>query len=495
MNKNRLVPTGDVGENADNNQIFVGSPLEYQAFLKPNVKPEEEIIDACSDEHLEANDSAEEKHLSSVCNFFSKYALHSMNDVARMEENFHSLSNDDQLLLMENITDRIDNIKKCVLANQKFLNLLISDQSQCCHIEQHAESLVNQEESNEDEKTKQKNCTSISSKSVDTSLENCDFYTLKENLKDTCDSEKLEHEISLPNCHLKDTKPNIHHFHNYETSEFIRNNNISKVRSTLRQFVRDWSTDGAAERQTAYLPLLNALEQEIPLKPFIEKNKRLPRVLCPGSGLGRLPFEVAKRGYGCQGNEFSFFMLLGSSFVLNSKIKTNSLTIFPYCLCTSNRMRHEDHLVAVKVPDVCPLDWIQVGHDFSMCAGEFVEVYWEQEKQWDAVLTSFFIDTAKNVFQYIRTIARLLPPGGLWANVGPLLYHFSDMPNEISIEVSYEEIRSVIKKYFTISKESWIKSTYTVNPSSMIQVYYNCIHFIAIRNNIPFEGKSNVVYE
>jgi hypothetical protein len=36
------------------------------------------------------------------------------------------------------------------------------------------------------------------------------------------------------------------------------------------------------------------------------------RVLCPGSGLGRLPFEVAKRGYGCQGNEFSFFMLLGN---------------------------------------------------------------------------------------------------------------------------------------------------------------------------------------
>lgn len=36
------------------------------------------------------------------------------------------------------------------------------------------------------------------------------------------------------------------------------------------------------------------------------------RVLCPGSGLGRLPFEVVRRGYGCQGNEFSFFMLLGT---------------------------------------------------------------------------------------------------------------------------------------------------------------------------------------
>lgn len=37
-----------------------------------------------------------------------------------------------------------------------------------------------------------------------------------------------------------------------------------------------------------------------------------PRVLCPGSGLGRLPFEVSRRGYACQGNEFSYFMLIGT---------------------------------------------------------------------------------------------------------------------------------------------------------------------------------------
>jgi hypothetical protein len=246
MSKDVSVPNTDMGENVDVNQIFVGSPLEYQAFLKPNIKAGENIKESYSDEHLEANESAEEKHLSSVCDFFSKYALHSMNEVARMEENFHSLSNDDKGLLMESIEDRIDSIKKCVLRNQKFLDLLILDQSQCCHMEEHDECLVEQQENNKAKSTNENNSSEIPSKSVDMNLEDMDCNILKENLKTTAESEKIEHELSPEMLNCNATRPNIHHFHNYETSEFIRNNNISKVRSTLRQFVRDWSTDVCA---------------------------------------------------------------------------------------------------------------------------------------------------------------------------------------------------------------------------------------------------------
>ncbi|PHJ15825.1 hypothetical protein CSUI_010363, partial [Cystoisospora suis] len=42
--------------------------------------------------------------------------------------------------------------------------------------------------------------------------------------------------------------------------------NMSKVRSTLRQFVRDWSEEGEEERQAAYGPLLQALEAKLPIK-------------------------------------------------------------------------------------------------------------------------------------------------------------------------------------------------------------------------------------
>lgn len=44
------------------------------------------------------------------------------------------------------------------------------------------------------------------------------------------------------------------------------------------------------------------------------------KVLVPGAGLGRLPYEIAKSGYTCQGNEFSLFMLFTSNFVLNKLV-------------------------------------------------------------------------------------------------------------------------------------------------------------------------------
>jgi len=34
---------------------------------------------------------------------------------------------------------------------------------------------------------------------------------------------------------------------------------MDKARSTLKQFVRDWSGEGANERQLSYTPIINAL--------------------------------------------------------------------------------------------------------------------------------------------------------------------------------------------------------------------------------------------
>ena len=46
-------------------------------------------------------------------------------------------------------------------------------------------------------------------------------------------------------------------------------------------------------------------------------------VLLPGSGLGRLVFEFARRGYKALGNEFSYFCLLSSNFILNASEQVN----------------------------------------------------------------------------------------------------------------------------------------------------------------------------
>lgn len=54
------------------------------------------------------------------------------------------------------------------------------------------------------------------------------------------------------------------------------------------------------------------------------------------------------------------------------------------------------------------------------------EVYGKKElgKQYDAVVTCFFIDTAANVVDYIDVIHNVLRPGGVWLNFGPLLWHW-----------------------------------------------------------------------
>merc|ERR1719499_2098893 len=107
----------------------------------------------------------------------------------------------------------------------------------------------------------------------------------------------------------------------------------------------------------------------------------------------------------------------------------------------------------IKLPDLCPSTALSADAALSMAAGEFIEVYKEQIGYWDAVLTCFFLDTAKNVFLYVRTIAQIIRPGGLWINIGPLLFHYADCEQEISVELSWEEIRPNLCQYFNFIEE------------------------------------------
>lgn len=58
------------------------------------------------------------------------------------------------------------------------------------------------------------------------------------------------------------------------------------------------------------------------------------KVLAPGSGLGRLVLEFVAAGFGCQGNEVSYFMLYGSNFILNATEYEKSFTIYPFISST-----------------------------------------------------------------------------------------------------------------------------------------------------------------
>nr|XP_014349562.1 PREDICTED: carnosine N-methyltransferase isoform X1 [Latimeria chalumnae] len=251
---------------------------------------------------------------------------------------------------------------------------------------------------------------------------------------------------------------------------------MDKLKSTIKQFVRDWSETGKMEREACYQPIINEVLRNFPRDQCSDPSK--VNVLVPGAGLGRLAWEIANLGYACQGNEWSLFMLFSSNFVLNRCSQVNGLTLYPWIHQFSNNKSPADQIRPVRFPDVNPHS-LPPSVNFSMTAGDFQEIYTEFDT-WDCIATCFFIDTAHNVIDYIETIWNILKPGGIWINLGPLLYHFENMANEFSIELSYEEIRSIILQYgFHLELErASVPSTYTENEHSMLRYLYDCVFFV-----------------
>lgn len=264
---------------------------------------------------------------------------------------------------------------------------------------------------------------------------------------------------------------------------------MDKVFSTLRQFVRDWSAEGAPERDCVYKPILDTLESIFPNR----SERTRVRVLAPGAGLCRLSVELALRGFFAQANEFSYHMLIAGHYIQNHVYESSQHTIFPYCDNTSNLVNRADQFAEVYIPDLCASEAIDELHakglnfgELSMVAGDFTEVYSKpsQHQTWSAVATCFFIDTAHNIVEYLEIIFNLLKPGGVWVNIGPLLYHFADVSDDMSIELSLGELLTVAQRIgfeLTSAPPSFVDTTYTNNQRSMKQLVYRCAFFVLRR--------------
>ncbi|KAI8148881.1 N2227-like protein-domain-containing protein [Fennellomyces sp. T-0311] len=249
---------------------------------------------------------------------------------------------------------------------------------------------------------------------------------------------------------------------------------MDKVRSTLKQFVRDWADEGKPERDATYGPILDELERIY--GDVDEADRGKIRVLVPGAGLGRLAYDIASKGrllllIYCLGNEFSIS-------------KQHEYEIYPFIHTFSNIRSSEQQLKPIRIPDIIPSK-LPATADFSMAAGEFVEVYGGDEDQhgaWDVVVTCFFIDTAKNIMAYLEVIHQILKEGGTWINIGPLLYHFEDMPGEGLVELSLDEVKRVSRDIgFEFTSEKTINTTYTSNPDGMLKYVYECAFWTATK--------------
>jgi carnosine N-methyltransferase len=123
----------------------------------------------------------------------------------------------------------------------------------------------------------------------------------------------------------------------------------------------------------------------------------------------------------------------------------------------------------------------------NMIAGDFLQVYGDssQDCSWDVICSCFFIDCANNIIDFLELIYKILKPGGIFINFGPLLYHFCDEPNEVSIEPSYEDLREIIQKigFKFLKEETNVKAQYAQIPTSMSRLEYNVVFFVVQKSD------------
>jgi carnosine N-methyltransferase len=156
--------------------------------------------------------------------------------------------------------------------------------------------------------------------------------------------------------------------------------------------------------------------------------------------VARLPaFEVTA-------NEYSSYMRLVYRYV-ETLATPRSETIHPFIDWWSHQPSRAEMTRAVVFPDVAVN-----ASAVLFVEGDFNAEFVNQTDHYDAVVTYFFMDTAKNMMEYFDTIVRVLKPGGLWINLGPLLYH------KAAIEFSLEDMMAVAEEYgfeWIVIDESW----------------------------------------
>ncbi|THV06270.1 N2227-domain-containing protein [Dendrothele bispora CBS 962.96] len=256
-------------------------------------------------------------------------------------------------------------------------------------------------------------------------------------------------------------------FTNRTTSQFASTASLVRVRESLKHFVRDWSTDGAIERKVIFTPVLDVLRylssSSTSTSPFTSGPYK--SLLIPGSGLSRLAYESSLLGFHTTACELSMFMNLAFRFLLDESTTSqiNQHEVHPYAHWLSHQRvswqdDSESAFRSVKFPDVVPSlrDAEVKGGSLELVEGDFLTLSKPQQQRqhsgqqpidpnpnfpssfpspsssstgngtgtggYDILLTLFFIDTSPNILSTLSHIHHLLRPGGIWINLGPLLY-------------------------------------------------------------------------
>jgi len=129
----------------------------------------------------------------------------------------------------------------------------------------------------------------------------------------------------------------------------------------------------------------------------------------------------------------------------------------------------------VSFPDTVP----RLSDTFHLDEGDFFDTF----AGWSYVVTLFFIDTSLNVIKTIQHIHSLLEPGGVWVNLGPLLWTSSGVALELSLDEVVRVIGRVGLELLPVNEcgetVKMVECEYTGDSEAMMRWLYRAAFWIA----------------
>lgn len=203
------------------------------------------------------------------------------------------------------------------------------------------------------------------------------------------------------------------------TSSILNETAYTSAGQIVVHIVRDWTILGAPVRASIYDWCVAQLQH------YHRPNLQGP-VLVPGAGAGRLAYDISAAGYNVEANELSCTMASSAHGILQ---KGGTGILYPFLLdAMSNEVDASRRYDSVAFPDIEPFaNGTEHTHGtLSFTIGDFVGPYYSSSimvGHYSAIVTSFFVDTATNLYEYVELFQSLLPSNGLWINIGPLQWH------------------------------------------------------------------------
>ena len=229
----------------------------------------------------------------------------------------------------------------------------------------------------------------------------------------------------------------------------------------IHHTARDWTLGAAPCREETILWIVRAIVQYYTPQHHDDGSSNDGydhchlRVLIPGAGLGRLAYEVStcrdlieKGVEPCvEANDSSVTMIFAAQNVINMLQQQQQQEqeheddnrqllqsdIYPFLSDPQvNEIDARKRFEMEVFPDEHAINSYKHYHDLtgthpnlSFTIGDFVSTYSQQSKQnqYDVVATSFFIDTATNIYEYIYIMKHVLDTNGIWVNCGPVQWH------------------------------------------------------------------------